>query len=71
MIAIISGTYKEAKSWAKGQLLEDDEWFYVNDIDDLINRTNFHVLVVGTADEINPHHFEKLFSLARKKGKTK
>ena len=72
VIALIAGSYKEAKSWASGQLLDDNEWFYLADIDGLIGKTNFHVVVVGSAgDAYSPQFFEKLFSMAKKKGRMK
>lgn len=72
MIAIIAGNYKEALTWAKGQLLDDNEWFYLADIDGLIGKINFHVVVVGSAgDAYSPQFFEKLFSMAKRKGKMK
>lgn len=72
MIAIIAGTYKEAQTWARGQLLDDEEWFYLSDFDDLIDKRNFHVIVVGTAgDNIPSHYFERLFHLAKRKGRMK
>jgi len=72
MIAIIAGNYKEAYTWAKGQLLADDEWFFLSDIDDLIGKSNFHVIVTSSvADTISPYRFERLFSLAKKKGRMK
>ena len=72
MIAIIAGNYKEAQTFARGQLLDDNEWFFLSDIDDLIGKYNFHVIVTSSvADTIPPYRFEKLFSLAKKKGRMK
>lgn len=72
MIAIIASNYREAEKFAASQLLSNDEWFFVCEIDDLIGQSNFHVLVAnGAGDHISPYKFEKLFSLAKKKGKMK
>jgi hypothetical protein len=71
MIAIIAGNYKEALTWASGQLLSKNEWFFISDVDDLIGKYNFHVIVVGSACDMPPYRFEKLFSLAKKKGSMK
>jgi len=72
MIAIIAASYKEALTFARGQLLDDDEWFFLSDIDDLIGKSNFHVIVTSSvADTISPYRFERLFSLAKKRGRMK
>lgn len=70
MICLIAGNSEEAKRWAYGQLLDDDEWFYPRDELDLKTRKNFHVLVVGTAGQnVHPIYFEKILSLAKKRGR--
>jgi len=70
MICVIAGNYKEARYWASGQNLEDDEWFYPYDEDDLRRRVNFHVVVIGTAgDNVPPAYFEKIYQLAKSRGK--
>lgn len=69
MICLIANNYREARSWAEGQLLDSDEWFYIADTDGLITKTNFHVIVVGTCDDIRSYRFEKMFSLAKQRGR--
>lgn len=70
MICIIAGNYQEAKRWAYGQQLEDNEWFYPTDELDLYRRSNFHVLVVGTAGmNVPENYFNSIFNLAKKRGR--
>lgn len=70
MICLIAGNYHEAKRWASGMLLDDDEWFYPHDKDDLLRRSSFHVLVVGTAGlNVPSSYFEKILSLAKQRGR--
>lgn len=72
MICLIAGNHKEARFYASGQNWHDDEWFYPSDEDDLRNRKNFHVLVVGTAGENVPAaYFEKIYQLAKTQGRMK
>lgn len=50
-------------------MLEDDEWFYPRDEDDLRNRSNFHTLVIGTAGQnTSASYFERIFNLAKMRG---
>lgn len=70
MICIIAGNYDEAITWASGQNLEDSEWFYPEDINDLTGRANFHVVVIGTAGQNVPSsYFEKVYTYARQRGR--
>jgi hypothetical protein len=72
MICIIAGNEKEAYQWARGQGLSKDEWFYPYDEAALKTRTDFHVIVVGTAGENVPSgFFEKIYSLAKSQGRKK
>jgi hypothetical protein len=66
MICIIAGSYQEAWIWARGQLLDKNEWFYPNSIVDLYARENFHVIVASGA---HAHaDFEMIFKTAKDKG---
>jgi fructose-1-phosphate kinase PfkB-like protein len=70
MIAIIAGNYHEAETWARGQMLEDDEWFSIENEEDLLSRKGFHVIVVGTAGQnVPPSYFNKIFNLAQRRGR--
>lgn len=69
MICLIANNFREARSWAESQLLEPNEWFHISDIDGLLTKTNFHVIVVGTCDDIKSYKFEKMFSLAKQRGR--
>lgn len=69
-LCIIAGNYKEAEVFARGQNLSNDQWFYPIDEDDLKRRTNFHVLVIGTAGQnVPPSYFDKLYHLAQAQGR--
>ena len=72
MICVIAGNFKEAKFWANGQNLEDHEWFFPHDEDDLKRRKDFHVVVIGTAgDNVPAAFFEKIYQLAKSRGRMK
>lgn len=70
MICIIAGNYLEAERYAAGQLLDDNEWFYPADISELLTKSNFHVLVVGTAGQNVPaSYFERVLRTAKTRGR--
>lgn len=69
-LCIIAGDYREAKTWARGQFLDDDSWFFPSDFEDLKARSNFHVIVIGTAGMNVPNgYFNSLYELAQKRGR--
>ena len=68
-IFILAGTYSEAKKWAKAQQLDNDSWFATLDVDDLNGYENFHVIVLENASELPPSEFERLFRVARTRGR--
>lgn len=68
-ICVLAGNFQEALTWAKGQMIPPDCWFYPTDPQDLLSRENFHVIVIGTAGQnIPPSYFEKIYSLAQQRG---
>jgi len=69
MIYILAVSHKSAKKWAVSQQLQDNEWFTTLDPDDLKMFSNFHVIVHETASELSPGFFEKIYSLARARGR--
>jgi len=72
MICIIAGNYHEALTFAKGQFLSPEEWFYPTDEDDLLRRKDFHVLVIGTAGQnVPPSYFERVLATAQMRGRMK
>ncbi len=72
MICLIAGNFKEAKQYASGQEWKDDEWFYPSDLDELGRRKDFHVLVVGSAGQnVPPAYFEKVYQMAKTRGRIK
>lgn len=69
-ICLIAGNFDEAKTWASGQQLDDDTWFFPEHESDLLFKSNFHVLVVGTAGwNVHPKYFERIFNLAKERGR--
>jgi hypothetical protein len=69
-ICIIAGNEEEAYRFAKNQNLEKDQYFYPHNSNDLLFKTNFHVLVIGTAGQNIPSLiFEKIYNLALERGK--
>lgn len=69
MICLIAGNEMEAETWARGQGLRREEWFYPNDAKELLKRENFHVIVVGNVMDVQIGHFERLYSLALQRGR--
>lgn len=70
MIAVIAGNYQEAVTWARGQLLESNEWFFPINDEDLMKRTNFHVVVVGSAGmNVPSSYFNRILELAKQRGR--
>ena len=70
MICLIGGNYEEALTFAKSQFLAKNEWFFPIDEDDLKRRSNFHVLVVGTAGHNVPaSFFDRFYALAQTRGR--
>lgn len=69
-ICLIAGNEHEAYQYARNQNLSKEQYFYPKDINDLLFRSNFHVLVVGTAGQNIPANvFEKMYNLALERGK--
>lgn len=69
-ICLIAGNELEAYQFAQSQGLEIDQYFYPKDINDLLFRTNFHVIVIGTAGmNTPPSYFEKVYQTALLRGK--
>lgn len=69
MICILAGSERDAWQWARSQLLDKSEWFYADEAEDLYHRENFHVVVVSTAYSLPPAFFEKLYNLAKTRGR--
>ncbi len=69
-ICLIAGNAEEAYRFARLHNLSCEQWFYPKDVHDLLFRTNFHVLVIGTAGlNFPPSIFEKIYQLALERGK--
>ena len=69
-ICLIAGNLHEAKIFARSQFLSDDQWFYPSSEKDLLFKSNFHVLVVGSAGQNVPSSFfERVYRLALERGK--
>jgi hypothetical protein len=69
-ICIIAGNELEAYQFAQSQNWDIKCWFFPYSERDLLFKTNFHVLVVGTAGFNSlPSSFEKIYNLALERGK--
>lgn len=69
-ICVLAGNEHEAYAWASNQGLDKEQYFYPKDLNDLLFRTNFHVIVIGTAGmNTPPSYFEKVYQTALKQGK--
>jgi len=68
-ICLLAGNEYEAVAYAKLQNIPREAWFYPRDEKDLLFRSNFYTLVVGTAGMNMPSSiFEKIYSLALQRG---
>ena len=68
-ICLLAGNSEEAYRFARSQNLDKSQWFYPKDPNELLFKTNFHVIVVGTAGSNVPSSlFEKIYQLALKRG---
>ena len=69
-ICLIAGDEQEAYRFARSQSLDRDQWFFPKSINDLLFKTNFHVLVVGTAGQNIPSQlFENIYQIALERGR--
>jgi hypothetical protein len=67
---LIAGNSEEAYRYSRLQNLEPNQWFYPKNSTELLFKSNFHVIVVGTAGQNFPAlDFEKLYQLALERGK--
>jgi hypothetical protein len=69
MILIIAGNYSSAEKWARTQMLNTDEWFSTLDLDELKSKSNFHVITIESASELPSPLFERIFHIAKQRGK--
>lgn len=69
-ICLIAGNQEEAYRYARSQNLSPEQYFYPRDINDLVFKSNFHVLVVGSAGMNTPSsYFNKIYHIAQERGK--
>lgn len=69
-ICLLAGNEEEAYRYARSQNFSKDQWFYPNSANDLLFKSNFHVLVIGTAGQNVPNStFEVVYKLALERGK--
>jgi hypothetical protein len=69
-ICLIAGNEEEAYRFARSQNLNPNQYFFPHSVNDLLFRSNFHVIVVGSAGQNFPTQlFEKIYNLALERGK--
>lgn len=69
-ICILAGNLLEAKRFAFSQEWDESQWFYPYDENDLNKRSNFHVLVIGSAGHNVPiSYFDKIYETAKTRGR--
>lgn len=70
MICLLAGDAREAEIFARSQNLARNEYFYPQDEEDLKSRTNFHVLVVGSAGlNVPESYWNRIYALAQMRGR--
>lgn len=51
-------------------MLDNDEWFYPIDEDELHTRSGYHTVIVGTAGmNVPSSYFDRLLTTAKKRGR--
>jgi hypothetical protein len=68
-LCIFAKNETEARKWARSQNLNHDQYFYPHNTNDLMFKTNFHVIVVGISDLEGSFDFEKTYNLALERGR--
>lgn len=69
-ICLIAADENEAYRFARLQNFDKEQWFYPHSKNELLFKSNFHVIVVGTAGQSVPSEvFEEIYQLALKRGK--
>jgi len=69
-ICILAGNELEAYQWARSQNLEKDQYFFPTSPNELLFKTNFHVVVIGSAGQNIPESmFNKIYTLALERGR--
>jgi len=72
LICLIAGTLADAKKWARGQNLRDDEWFHAENVFECYRRKNYHTLVVPDGiDHISNDQMNRLLTAAWECGRRK
>lgn len=68
-ICLLAGNEHEAYQFAKLQNIPRECWFYPKTVNELLFKSNFYVLVVGTAGQNTPaSFFEKIYQTALARG---
>lgn len=69
-ICIFAKSEDEARRWARSQNLNHDQYFYPHSINDILFKTNFHVIAIGITElSVDSKYFEKIYNLALERGK--
>jgi len=70
MICLIASSYVYARRWAQSQHLNDDEWFFPNDITEIYKHKNFHtILVLDGIEHVSNQHVNIMLETAWKQGR--
>ncbi len=69
-LCLLAGNEYEALAFAKLQNIPRESWFFPKDENDLLFRSNFYTLVVGTAGmNTPPSLFERIYRIALERGR--
>lgn len=72
MICLVAGNSQYAKKWARSQNLREDEWFYPENVFDLLKRKNFHTIMVPEGiDLLTNDQLNRILTLAWERGRIK
>lgn len=69
-LCLIAANEYEALTFARSQNIPRECWFFPKDENDLLFRTNFYVLTIGTAGmNTPPSLFERIYRIALERGR--
>lgn len=72
MICLIAGSLSDAKAWARGQNLRDDEWFHPSSVFEILRKKNFHTIIVPDGiDHLTNDQMNRLLTAAWESGRRK
>jgi hypothetical protein len=67
-ICVFAPSEEDANKWARSQNLDKSQYFYPHDVNDILFKKNFHVIVIGIGN-LSSSMFEQAYNTALERGK--